>query len=224
MSLIPLRCTVCGGSLSKETLQCEYCGASFILKDESTILPRNVTACPECKQELPQDSIVCLKCGKILTKNEKEVKKLVHLQNKIRDSQKKMRDNILTEMQIDDTEYVFTIQRYGNGLWVVTDKRLLAAYGKSAVTEIRYEDIVELNLYVHPEQGMFFVNFVIGIFAETFSGNIWWVKIKVASELVDLIQERIEKILWFSANHALQLSEKKIKDPEMILYHLRLKE
>jgi hypothetical protein len=135
-----------------------------------------------------------------------------------------MRDTILTEMPIDDNEYIFAIQRYGNGLWVVTDKRLLAAYGKSAATEIRYEDIVKLDLYAHPEQGIFSVSFILGIFAETFRGNIFWFKAKVASEVVDAFQENIEKILWFSATNALQLSEKKIKNPEMILCHLTLKE
>jgi hypothetical protein len=142
MTLVPLKCTECGGKVNRETLTCEYCGASFILKDESTVIPRKTISCPECKQSLPINSIICLNCGKILTDNEKEIKKLEHFKKQIELNQWVLREK-LKELPLGEDEYVLNFFEVRNLLWAVTDKKLLSFEKKKK----RIEEPIDSTLF-----------------------------------------------------------------------------
>ena len=236
MTLIPLKCPICGGSVSRETLTCEYCGASFILSKDDTLLSKKVIVCPECGQELPEGSIVCLKCGKILSKNEKDIKKLKYLQKKLRDSQKEKRKLIPKEVDLETDEYVFSVgpgPLLGKGkakYFIVTDKRLIS-YGEGELLEVKYEDIVTIHkpIFFISKSG-FFSNKEKWVMAiETFDGEILFSFERDAPPemLVSMGLDPIPSVMsdvYSNAKYALELSDEKLKDPSMIFYKLKLKE
>jgi hypothetical protein len=229
MTLVPLKCTECGGKVNGETLTCEYCGASFILKDESTVIPRKTISCPECKQSLPINSIICLNCGKILTNNEKEIKKLEYFKTQLELNQRVLRET-LKELPLDEDEYIMNFYGYRNLLWVVTDKRLLIfEKKKKGVEEIKYDEIVRFyDFKPYVKQGFFMNSFIMDISIETFKGMITWLHIE--QPVSDLLspqfyeqQATMVQNLYISSVSAFLASEGKTKIPEVILYRLKLK-
>jgi DNA-directed RNA polymerase subunit RPC12/RpoP len=229
MTLVPLKCTECGGKVNRETLTCEYCGASFILKDESTVIPRKIISCPECKQSLPIDSIICLNCGKILTDNEKEIKKLEYFKEQIELNQWVLKEK-LKELPLEKDEYILNFYGYGNLLWVVTDKRLLIfEKRKKRVEEIKYDEIVRFyDFKPYVKRGFFMNSFIMDINIETFKGMIAWLHIElpVSDFLSPQFYEQqatMVQNLYISSVGAFLASEGKTKIPEVILYRLKLK-
>jgi hypothetical protein len=55
--LVPLKCSICGANLSRETLICEYCGTNFVLSEESAAIqqkPKFVLE-PETREGITQE-------------------------------------------------------------------------------------------------------------------------------------------------------------------------
>jgi predicted nucleic acid-binding Zn ribbon protein len=93
MTLMVLRCPNCGASIPRETVKCEYCGASLILAPEgTTLLPWKQVACPKCGNTVPVDAWFCAKCGEILTK---DIEHLQQIQRKLVFSQENIRKIVL---------------------------------------------------------------------------------------------------------------------------------
>jgi len=219
--VVQLKCPNCGANIPRETLKCEYCGASFILSKDNRLLPKKVIVCPECGQELPEDSVLCLQCGKILTKSERDVKKLRHIQNKIRATQKTLRESIYEKVPIEDDEYLFLIDpkaggSFGKKYWIVTNKRVMT-YEEGRFLEVKYEDVVDIPPAEFKPVGFFKTTVGMTMNIETFDGTV-----TLTSRAPPFDQNQLA--LCTITRHAFQVFEKKVKDLNFILLRLEFKE
>jgi len=227
--VVQLKCPNCGANIPHGTLKCEYCGASFILSEDNRLLPTKVIVCPECGHELPEGSIVCLQCGKILTKNEKDVKKLRYFQKKIRETQKNLRELISDKVNLENTEYIFCAYSLSKKKYfIVTDKRFIS-YERGELVEVKYEDIVKIHEpIILPEFGWFNTKELWITNIETFEGKTKFMfkRDMLPDGLFEMGLDPIPKIIgdiYSKATYALELSEKKTKDVNKIFHLLKLK-
>lgn len=176
---------------------------------------------------MPEDSIVCLKCGKVLTKDEKEVKKLKYLQSKVLAMQRSMRVSIPREVVLDTDEYVLFSAEIPVGLifkkhWIVTDKRIVA-YEKEQIVSIKYGDVVSIHPPSFTPDVWWAQRDKWSIVVETFEGSIGFDHVAPAN----YVGEQISKIMttfYERSKYALELSERKTKNPDMLLCNIQLKE
>lgn len=125
---IPLKCPNCGAMIPRETMKCQYCGASVILaQDGSTLVPRKQNVCPKCGNSIADGSWFCVMCGEVITK---EVNHLKQIQKKLRFQQESLRKDMQEiRDKIEPDEFIyFLFQHKGflaNKYFVVTDRRLI---------------------------------------------------------------------------------------------------
>jgi ribosomal protein S27AE len=128
MTVVPLKCPNCGAMVSRETMKCQYCGASLILtEDGSTLLSRKRIVCPKCGSTMAEGSWFCRVCGEIITK---DVNHLKQIQKKIRFQQESSRNDIPEICdKIEPDEFICFLFRYkgllANKYFVATDKKLI---------------------------------------------------------------------------------------------------
>ena len=110
----------------RETMKCQYCGASLILaEDGSSLLSRKRIACAKCGSTMADGSWFCTVCGEIITK---DVNHLKQTQRKMRFQQESLK-NDLSEIcdKIEPDEFIYFSFRFkgllSNKYFVVTDKK-----------------------------------------------------------------------------------------------------
>jgi len=128
MTIVPIKCPNCGAMVSRETMKCQYCGASLILaEDGSSLLSRKRVICPKCGSAMADGSWFCTACGEILTK---DVDHLKQIQRKMRFQQESLK-NDLPEIydKIEPDEFIYFSFRFkgllANKYFVVSDKKLI---------------------------------------------------------------------------------------------------
>lgn len=227
MALKELKCFNCGANISRETLKCEYCGANYVFSVDGNLTYQAVISCPSCGQELSTDSTVCLSCGKILTRDEKAIKKAKLFQRRVRDIQTLMRRNLPSEIGIEDSEFIHTCQRWGNGVFVVTEKRLISYYGQGNIQVIKLEDAVGLKepifQTVHVSIWTGRMKTRMSLLIDTFNGDVMFCCMEGDSILNDQMYT-IYKQLYENSQYALQLFDAKAVTLEMRLFRIDLKE
>lgn len=125
---IPLKCPNCGAMVSRETMKCQYCGASLILaEDGSTLLSRKRTACPKCGNSIADGSWFCIACGEITTKDSNHLKQI---QKKIRFQQESLKNDVPEiRDKIEPDEFIYFLFRYkglfANKYFIATDKKII---------------------------------------------------------------------------------------------------
>jgi transcription initiation factor TFIIIB Brf1 subunit/transcription initiation factor TFIIB len=184
-----------------QSRRCEYCGARLIVHSGSLVL-KEKRACPECHKEISDGSRVCLNCGKILTEDEVEIKKLRYFQATERTKQEKWRsvipDVICGNIRTD--EYVhFVLSEKGflsePTCWVVTEKKVMK-YEKGQLWEIPIDDIASVNV-LQPEQSLWLGDVTVGFFLQTYDMKQLAFTKKIPSALDMTIADMIIDTLAF---------------------------
>jgi len=178
---------------------------------------------------MPEGSLVCLKCGKILTEDETAIKKLRYLQNMAKAQQEKARSLIPDELSgnIGDDEYVYSVVSLGKAgwfrkpeCWLITEKKLVK-YANGQLLEIPVQDIASINI-MRPQEDPLLGGLNCGFFVQTYDLKqlvfAQWQKFPFALEqLIDTLEE-----FHMQIETARFLCEHKVRDIHASLWQLNL--
>jgi len=180
MKVIELKCPNCGALVSKETMECEYCGANLVLAVDGSLAYKAVVSCLKCGSPVPSGSWLCPDCGEVVTR---DVEALKALQYRLRFEQynKKKALPAVVRNRLKPDEYVYSsINMQEERVFVVTDKRVID-FENERFLEIPWHDVVSVGEIVDKvglfSRGLEFVvhTFVVGItfyFPLYISGNV----------------------------------------------------
>lgn len=154
MTLVALKCPNCGALIPRETLNCEYCGASLSLTpDKTALVPQTTSNCPKCANPVTSGAWFCPECGEVLIK---DVQHLREIQRKFAFTQENLRKTVLISNKhlktlllgdkLEETEFVYYLFHnkgiFTNKYYFVTDKKLASVdahknlYWQAAMSEI----------------------------------------------------------------------------------------
>lgn len=175
---IPLKCPNCGAMVQRESMKCQYCGASLLLaEDGSTLLSRKRIACPKCGNSMADGSWFCIACGEVTTK---DVNHLKQIQKKIRFQQESMKNDMPEILdKIEPAEFIHWLfvhkGLFANKYFVVTDKKLIKYELFGEYWEAPWSEVVSIG---NPEFDGYSNRFVVKTFEETvtfdFGENSCW--------------------------------------------------
>jgi hypothetical protein len=156
-----------------QSQRCEYCGA-YLTIESGSFAPKAKSTCPECHKEIPEGSRLCMNCGRILTENEVDIKKLRYLQNTEKMKQEKWRSMIPSAISgnIETDEYVFFVLPVPGGFfsgstcWVVTENKVMK-YEKGQLREILIKDIASVDV-LDPERSAWLGDVTMGSLLQTY--------------------------------------------------------
>ena len=126
MTLEALKCPNCGATVSRDSMNCAYCGAGItIAQDGLHFLPHKQAACPKCGNTIVEDAWFCVNCGQVTTK---DVQHLKQVQKKIVFEQSCLKE-VLAEIngRLEPNEFVYYVinSDYSKDCVAVTDKKLI---------------------------------------------------------------------------------------------------
>lgn len=147
MKVVELRCPNCGAMVSRQTMKCQYCGASLILAEDGSAVYRKRIVCPKCGNPVAEGSWFCIVCGEIITK---DVSRLKQMQKKIRFQQEKLKED-MPEIRdkIEPDEFIYFLFYYkgilSNKYFVVTDKKLMKYELHGQYWEAPWSEVVSIG-------------------------------------------------------------------------------
>lgn len=157
--IIPLKCPNCGGSVARNEMKCQYCGAELIIvPDGSAFSFKNRLSCPQCGAGIEASSWFCPNCSKILTPN---VEMLRRLQKKIKFSSEEIKKELESQVPSDQMKplepdeyfYMSLSREQGDNFFAVTNKRIIK-FKDGEYTEIPLSEVV--GVYpIHAKTGTF---------------------------------------------------------------------
>jgi len=173
MAIVALKCPNCGALIPRESMNCEFCGASLILTpDKTTLTPQQTSSCPKCANPVASGSWFCAKCGEVLTE---DVEHLKQIQKKAVFVQEDLRRKYPEACSLlKPEEFIYFLHHHKAFLvdeyYVATDKGLLVfnAHKKTSVY-VPLSDITAIGKIYNAGSAPFTHLFKVQTFKQTFT-------------------------------------------------------